>query len=107
MRTISFLFLAAFATTAAHAAASSDDNAVSITTDLRGYQLADEAGVSRLNRHVSQLARRVCAKPGIRGAQEHADFVQCRKTALSDAQRQVQKVLAAARSRDETRLAAK
>lgn len=105
MRTIIFLLLAAFAGTSAQAAASSDENAVSVVVDVRDLQLTDEAGVRRLNRRVAQAAMAVCGPSPTRGVRDQAHFGRCRVAALSDAQRRVEMAVAAAR-RENTRLAA-
>ena len=106
MRTINLLLLAAFAASSAHAAPPDDENALSMTADLRGMQLTSEADVRRLTRRISRLATTVCEAPGTRSTAERAAFDTCRAAAVGDAQRQVRVAIAAARSGGNTRLAA-
>ena len=65
-----------------------------IVVSYADLNLAEEAGVARLNRRVRAAATRLCIQPGLQPVGEEMRDQACRKDALDDASRQIELAVA-------------
>ena len=74
-----------------------------IIVSYADLNLAEEAGVNRLNRRVRTAATRLCIEPGLQTVRQEMDDQSCRLKAIADAKEQITLAVA---SFGTTRLAA-